>query len=113
MTMADPNDEETLIAAVTRVRLGGAETVAACHEALVGEFNELLHFIRWWKEQRRAPCKYRAHRIPPRAAEIEWSSAQIPGSFSKTQCGEIDHKAGEKLIHNQIRDFTICFAISL
>ena len=37
MTMADPNDEETLIAAVTRVRLGGAETVAACHEALVGE----------------------------------------------------------------------------
>ena len=41
MTMADPNDEETLIAAVTRVRLGGAETVAACHEALVGEFNGL------------------------------------------------------------------------
>ena len=42
MTMADPNDEETLIAAVTRVRLGGAETVAACHEALVGEFGNGL-----------------------------------------------------------------------
>ena len=38
---ADPNDEEALIAAVTRVRLDGAETVAACHSLLVDEFEGL------------------------------------------------------------------------